>query len=270
MSLNSPSHDLPIEEGPPRLISGADRLEIQLSRPAVHNRLEPDDMFRLRDLLEAAAQRPEVRLVVFRAGGPSFCSGINLKALGAGRTRPKHVSEALALFERLPDLIEALPAPTLFVLNGPLYGGAIDAVLAGCFRIAVPATTFSVAAPSRGALYSPAGVARAVSVLGASAARRLFILGQTITAEELRPLGGVDQISEAGQLSADAARFSDAICAKGPLPVRAAKRIIQDAARGIFNAEAAKAMREEVSRSEDLAEGMAAWRERRPPRFKGR
>lgn len=226
-------------------------------------------MFRLRDMLEEAGQRPEVRLVVFRASGPSFCSGINLNALGAGPHRPERVNEALALFERLPDLIEALPAPTLFVLNGPVYGGAIDVVLAGCFRIAVASMTFSVAAPSRGALYSPAGIGRAVRALGPSAARRLFILGQAISADELRALGGLDLISEAGELSADAARFSDSICAKGPLPIRAAKRIIQDAARGIFDAEAAKAMREEVSRSEDLAEGMAAWRERRPPRFKG-
>jgi enoyl-CoA hydratase/carnithine racemase len=257
------------EEGPPLLISEADRAEIHLRRPAVHNRLEPDDVFRLGEMLEGLARRPELRVLVFRGRGPSFCSGINLKALGDGGTRPRAVTKALALFERLADLIEALPAPTLFVLNGPVYGGAIDMVLAGCFRIGVASTTFSVAAPSRGALYSPSGIARAANLLGASAARRLFILGQTLTAEELRAMGGIDQIGATADLSATAATLAEAICAKGPLPVRAAKRIINDAARGSFAAEAAKAMREAVSRSQDLAEGMAAWRERRPPRFKG-
>jgi enoyl-CoA hydratase len=258
------------QEGPPRLVRTGQLAEIQLRRPSVHNRLDPDDVMLVGAMLEDLTKQLGPRLVTFTASGRSFCSGINLKALGPGRSRAASADAALALFERLPDMIEALPMPTLFVLNGPVYGGAIDLVLAGCFRIGHPSSTFSVAAPSRGALYSPSGIVRAVGQLGPGAAKRLFMLGQTLTAADLLGLGVLDEIAEGEAAIAKAVEIAHAVCAKGPLPIAAAKRIINDAAVDRFDPDAAKVFRDEIARSADLAEGMAAWRDRRPPVFTGR
>lgn len=155
---------------------------IQLNRPEQHNRLDPDDLPVIGDLVSTACQDANVRLLVITGTGQAtFCSGYTLDAI---------VSRLDDSFEQMLDCVEACPLPTLAALNGSAYGGAIDLALCCDFRIAVASTTTGplkamMPAARLGLHYHPDGLRRFTEQLGLSAAKKMLLTAQTMVADEL-------------------------------------------------------------------------------------
>ena len=155
---------------------------ILLNRPEQHNRLDPDDLAVIINLLAAACADANVRLVVLTGTGrTTFCSGYTLDAI---------VSRLDDSFERMLDCIEGCPLPTLAALNGNAYGGAIDLALCCDFRIAVANTDAGplqamMPAAQFGLHYHPGGLRRFTEQLGLSAAKKMLLTAQTLFADEL-------------------------------------------------------------------------------------
>lgn len=234
---------------------------ITLRRPQHLNRLHRADLFALQAHFEALARQPP-RVLVITGSGRAFCAGFHIGEL-EGADDPR-------LFERVVDALEALPMPTLARLNGSVYGGATDLALACDFRVGVSTMELRMPAARLGLHYYPSGLQRYVSRLGLQAAKRLFLLAEAVDAAELQRIGYLDACVGLDALDGEVERFAALLAANAPLAVRGMKRSLDEIARGEFDLDRLRARVDECAASDDLREGVAAFNERRAPRFSGR
>src|SRR5437667_3730160 len=190
-------------EGPPSQTVDNGLATVRFERPREHNRIDPDDIPVLRAHLERVTADTSVRVVVFTgAGDRTFSSGFTIEAILDRLDRS---------FEDLLDAIEALPLPTIAVVNGGVYGGATDLALCCDFRIGVRGSRMFMPAARFGLHYYPGGLRRYVSALGLSQAKRLFFTAQTIDADEMLRIGFLTELVEPKLLHARVVQYIDAI-----------------------------------------------------------
>jgi enoyl-CoA hydratase len=254
-------------EGPPLLaLDDTGCATITLNRPRHLNRLHREDLLALQSHLAQLAQDTTLRVVVLAAQGRSFCAGFNLDELEA----PGAAGQDPQLFEHTVDALEALPVPTLVRLQGSVYGGATDLALACDFRVGVQGMELRMPAARLGLHYYPSGLRRYVSRLGLQAAKRLFLLAEAVPAEELLRIGYLDALAPAAELDAAVQGFTQALASGAPLALRGMKLSLNEIGRGDFDLKRLRLREARCAVSDDLREGLAAFAERREPRFTGR
>lgn len=237
---------------------------IRLNRPAVHNRLEPEDVIAIRDAIAQINDTTKVQVLVITGTGRSFSSGFDLRALERTGERAERVD-----FEALTDEIEQARPVTIARLNGPVYGGSTDLALACDFRVGVDTMRMFVPAAKIGLHYYGHGLRRWVSRVGVGAAKRVFLTGQAIEAEEMKRIGYLDECVPVVSLDATVATLVNALLANAPRAVEGMKRVLNDAARDEYDNELALRLQAASRTSRDLQEGFRAMAEKRPPRFTG-
>lgn len=256
----------------PRLAVDADGVAtITLARPAHLNRLHREDLLALQDHFTRLQTEPEARVLVLTGEGRVFCAGFHLGQLGetAGDGGAAAADDP-QLFERTVDMLEALPLPTVARLNGSVYGGATDLALACDFRIGVDGMELRMPAARLGLHYYPSGLRRYVTRLGLGAAKRLFLLADTVPADELLAIGYLDRCASATTLDDAVRHVADALAAGAPLAVRGMKASLDEIAGGRDDLATLRAREARCAASDDLREGLRAFAERRAPRFSGR
>jgi enoyl-CoA hydratase len=247
----------------PTLTLGGDGAAVlRLNRPQHLNRLHREDLVVIEQHLARLAGEPAPRVLVLTGSGRAFCAGFHIGELD-GSDDPQR-------FERMVDALEALPMPTIARLNGSVYGGATDLALACDFRIGVTGMELRMPAARLGLHYYPNGLRRFVTRLGLPAAKRMFLLAESVPADELLRIGYLDTLVAAQELDAEVERFAALLAANAPLAVRGMKRSLDEIARGQFDTERLRAREAECAASADLREGLAAFAARRAPRFDGR
>ena len=253
--------------GPPLLeVDGDGRATITLNRPQHRNRLHREDLAALQAHIAAVASDPSVRLLVITGRGRAFCAGFHLGELNEAEA----ASADPQAFERMVDALEGLPQPTLARLNGGVYGGATDLALACDFRVGTAGMELRMPAARLGLHYYPGGLRRYVNRLGLQAAKRLFLLGETVDAAELLRIGYLDALAEADALDAAVDCLAAALLAGAPLAVAGMKASLGEIARGEFDLPRLRQREARCAASDDLKEGLAAFAERRTPSFRGR
>jgi len=118
--------------------------------------------------------------------------------------------------------------------------------------------------------YYPSGLARYVSRLGLQAAKRLFLLAETVPANTLHALGYLDALVAPEALDAEVERHAAALGAGAPLALQGMKQSLNEIARGAADPQRLREREARCAASADLREGLAAFAERRAPRFAGR
>jgi enoyl-CoA hydratase/carnithine racemase len=211
-------------DGAPSLTIAGSVATIRFERPREHNRIDPDDIPVLRAYLERIAATAAVRAIVFTgAGGKTFSSGFTIDAILDRLDRS---------FEDLLDSIERFPLPTIAALNGGVYGGATDLALCCDIRIGVPGTRMFMPAARFGLHYYPGGLRRYVAAVGLAQAKRIFLTGQTLRAEEMLRIGFLTELVARKRLEAAVADYVAAIEACDPAVVTSMKRQLNAMAAG--------------------------------------
>lgn len=245
---------------------GAGGATITLNRPRHLNRLHREDLLVLQAHIAALASDESLRVVVLTGRGRAFCAGFNLQELAqadAGSTDPR-------LFEHTVDALEALPVPTIARLNGGVFGGATDLALACDFRVGVHGMELRMPAARIGLHYYASGLSRYVSRLGLGAAKRLFLLAETLPAEELLRIGYLDVLVPPDQLDAAVDAIATPLCSNAPLALRGMKLSLNELAHGHAEDAVLRQREDQSASSADLQEGLAALAQKRPPRFTAR
>lgn len=271
--MNPPAPD---PGAPPRLELGADGVaRITLQRPRHRNRLHGEDLAVLQTHFERLRTSSGLRVLVLTGEGQTFSAGYHLGELGAQGApgdagHAADASKGPQAFERTVDMLEALPLPTVARLNGGVYGGAVDLALACDFRIGIDGMPLRMPAVRLGLHYYPSGLRRAVTRLGVAAAKRLFLLGEEVDAHTLLGMGYLDELVAPHELDTAVAALVDALAAGAPLALRGMKASIDELAAGRAHGGTLREREALCAGSADLREGLAAYAERRAPRFEGR
>ena len=240
---------------------------ITLNRPAQRNRLENEDLQTLLEQFERVNEDSSVRVLVITANTegqpkPVFCAGYDI----GGFDEPGHGS---SFFEEIPDALAKLRPVTVCALNGSVYGGATDVVLACDLRIGLQGIEWRMPATALGLHYYPSGLQRYVSRFGVAGTKRAFLTARPFSAEQLNAMGLFEAlVSDADWPSTLHVLVND-ILALAPLAVQETKKSINEIAAGQMDTDRLRAREHLTSGSADFAEGRAAFAERRKPVFCG-
>ncbi|HDP89612.1 MAG TPA: crotonase [Thioalkalivibrio sp.] len=165
------------------------------------NVLTHDTLDELEDLLQRLAATPPRGLVIGSARDNGFIAGADVKAF----TRLRSEDEALVLIQRgqaVMDAIEALPCPTVALINGYCLGGGLELALACDYRIALddPKTRLGLPEVKLGIHPGFGGSVRSIQLLGVLRAMDLMLSGRSIDAKQARRLGLLDYVVPARQM----------------------------------------------------------------------
>ena len=236
---------------------------VSLNRPEMHNRIEPDDITEMMRLLDAVDADANVRVMVLMARGKSFSSGFFIQHIGVNE------DAATPGFDLMTDRLERVRVPTIAAVNGGVYGGSTDLALGCDFRIGVHGMSMFMPAAKLGLHYYPGGMQRYVSRLGVDTAKRLFLLGERLNAEELLRVGFLTELVAPEALAEVTAAKAAVLTANAPLAVQGMKKALNDIARGDADMVEIIARAAAAGKSADLQEGREAWVAKRVPRFRG-
>ena len=250
---------------PPSLEITGTRATIRLHRSRHRNRVEPADILRLLEHLDVVDANRDLRVLVIAASGPAFSAGFHL----GGFAEDKEAAARAPGFDAMVDRFEAVRLPTICRLQGGVYGGATDLALSADFRIGVTGMEMFMPAARLGVHYYPGGLRRYVSRLGLNTAKRLFLTAEKLGAEELLRIGYLTQLVVPEALDAAVDRLADTLAALAPLAVHGMKRALNEIGHGALDVDACKERAVQCKQSADIQEGLAAFREKRAPVFRG-
>jgi enoyl-CoA hydratase/carnithine racemase len=224
-------------------------------------------------LIPAIAADRSVGAVLLTGRGTAFSSGGDTTWVGPG----PHESVA-GLRERMLDFyrtwlaVRELDVPTMAALNGPAIGAGAALALACDIRWAAETAFLSVPFLRMGMHPGMLATHLLADVAGPAVARDLLLTGRRVPAAEMLSLGLVTRVLPDAELPAAATRAASDLAAGAPVAVRLAKAALRDVGQRTWSdALQWEGLAQAVTlATDDLVEGMAALREKRSPRFRGR
>jgi enoyl-CoA hydratase/carnithine racemase len=251
----------------PILTRDGPRATIRLNRPRLLNRLQPSDLAALMTLFDRVEADPGIRVLILTGTGRAFCAGFDLGTIAERTANAADEQSAGSAFEVVADRLENLALPTICRLNGGVYGGATDLALACDFRIGVDTCEMFMPAARLGLHYYKSGVSRYVSRLGVNAAKKLFLTAQKIDAAEMLRIGYLTTMVSAAELDREVDTLAATLASNAPMAMRGMKRTINEIAHGKLDEDAADQRQRDSMRGIEFKEGVAAYKEKRKPRF---
>jgi 2-(1,2-epoxy-1,2-dihydrophenyl)acetyl-CoA isomerase len=244
---------------------------IALNRPDKLNAFDATMHEELYDELVEAAE-DDVRCIVLRGEGRGFSAGADLAQIIQNADGDPDLGEYLrGSYSRLVKLMVETPKPIIAALHGPVYGAGLGIALACDLRIAAESAKFSVAFVKIG-LMPDAGVTYFLPrVVGLGRAMEMSMLGDAVDADEAQKMGLANKITADDSLLEETRSFAERLAA---LPTAALGRM-KSALHASFETDLETALEREAEGqtfcgyTQDHEEGVAAFFEKRAPRFTG-
>lgn len=242
-----------------------------LNRPERMNALSRATVRRLGELAREAASDSSIRAVVITgAGERAFCAGADLKERRG--MNEEDVRDFLGLYRAAFDSLAALPKPTIAAMNGVAFGGGLEVALACDLRVMVPDTKIGLTEVSLAIIPGAGGTQRLTRIVGVAKAKELILLARRIEAPEALRLGIVNAVASEGETALDCAlRLGASFENAAPIALAAALEAIDGAGDLTLDAGLLHERRcyERTLASTDRLEALAAFRDKRPPVYKG-
>ena len=243
-----------------------------LNRPEAKNALGQQMLESLVLALDVAERDTSLRAIVLMGAGDVFSSGADLREVRS-LTAPEDVARFSDIGEEICRRIEGLPVPVIACISGVAFGGGAELALACDMRVADASARLSFKQVRMGVTTAWGTLARLVSVVGHGTASRLLMTSHEITAMEARVLRLVDHVTERdGECIALALAWASDVEQGSPSAVAAMKSLLR-ASRSASYERLRPIEREafiDTWTSSDHAEAVAAFFERRAPRFRPR
>jgi 2-(1,2-epoxy-1,2-dihydrophenyl)acetyl-CoA isomerase len=243
---------------------------LTLDRPAALNALTVPVKVALREALESLAVDRSVRAVILTGAGRAFSAGQDL----AEREQPDAAPLEVEVRERYNPVIAAmrrLDKPIVGAINGVAAGAGASLAFACDIRVAAEGASFVLAFGRIGLVPDSGATWFLPRLVGPAKAAELALLGESLSAADAERFGLVARVASADALAEEAREIATRLAALAPVAVAQTKRALQRS----WSVDLETALEEEAYRqgiagaTADHAEGIAAFLEKRPPRFTG-
>ncbi len=247
---------------------------LTISNPAKRNALDHPILDGIAAALAELADEGRARCVIVTGAHGLFSAGYEIGQIPDQSVQAAAERLIAHPFTEAIEALEGYPYPTLAALPGHTIGGGLELALACDLRIAAEGIRLGMPPAKLGLVYSHTGLRRFLDALGAARTRELFLLGSYIDAATALGWGLVNRVVPAAELPDAALALAGELAGLAPLSQRGNKHVIATLlrARGALSEEEEAELlelRRASFTSHDLREGMAAFAERRAPRWRG-
>ncbi|MFF0156722.1 enoyl-CoA hydratase/isomerase family protein [Streptomyces sp. NPDC005263] len=245
---------------------------VWLNRPHKKNCVTVPILERLDEIITEVDADPELRVLVLRGRGNTFCSGFDLDSLQAEFVGKSNALNVAVLSAKVCDRLYSMKTPSIAVLEGYVTAGGFELMISCDFAIAADDALigdFHI----RRALYGGAGpIYRVPRMIGIRKTKELMLTGKLLTGVEAADFGLINSSAPADKLDATVEEFAANLTDKSPFTMWITKMTIDRS----LDADTQSLMVMEhlavgvMLNSEDAAEGVAAFLDKREPQWKGR
>lgn len=243
---------------------------IQFNREASAHALSLQMLHELREVIGSIQYDRSVRCVVITGSGEkAFCAGADLKE--RAEMDSTQVRKTVSLIGTTMNELGDLPQPTIAAVNGAAFGGGAELALACDIRIASENAKFGLTETSLGIIPGAGGTQRLPKIVGKGRAKELIFTARRIDAMEAKEIGLVEYVTPVQSLIEKAMEIAKQISRNAPIAVAQAKFAIDKG----YDAELQTGLAIERNAYEitiptkDRLEGLQAFKEKRPPVYKG-
>ncbi len=244
---------------------------ITINRPKALNALNKQAVQEISARLDDAEKDETVKVIVITgAGERGFCVGLDLKAVkGINAVDGMNLS---LLGQRLTKKIEELTKPVIAAINGYALGGGLELAMSCDLRIASENARLGQTELNVGLIPGWGGTQRLPRLVGIGIAKEMIFTGKMIDAKTAEKLGLLNKVVPSDKLKSTVKEAAVELMTKPPVGIQLVKQLINssieiDLTRGLVQEAQAFGV---LAATEDFDEGVAAFIEKRKPKFKGK
>lgn len=237
---------------------------LRIDRPEAKGALTAAMWAAVPGILAGLEHDAEVRVLVLTGTGGVFSAGADIRELLGHYATAESADAYHALNSAAEQALAAFPKPTIAFVQGPCVGGGCQLAVACDLRFADANARFGVTPGKLGIVYDAASTARLARLVGISTAKYLLFSAELMDSQQALRVGLVDDVFLPAEAEERAYAFARTVASRSQLTVRAAKDLL---ASETLDPERVRAWEQASRTSSDVREGLAAFTERRAPRF---
>lgn len=249
---------------------------VTLNDPAHKNAYTVAMCVELLEAIHTFARADSLKVLVLTGAGDAFCAGGNLRnPADFAQAQARVLGHSAQMRESMHAVnlaLHRLDKPTIAMINGAAVAGGLALALMCDFRIASSSARLGDPSGRAGLLPDEGGAWLFPRVMGLEAALRMSLLGEIYDATTAHRLNLVGEVVAPDRLEARVAELAASLAQKAPLVVRSVKKLMRRSLTQTFEQSLgdAELVLDAVNSSADAREGVAAFLEKRAPRFSGR
>lgn len=243
---------------------------LTLNRPDQYNALSAALLSALQSAVHDLARDESVRVVIIAGTGKAFCAGHDLKEMHE-HADPRFAKQAFERCQAVMTGLTQLPQPVIARVHGPAFAAGCQLVAQCDLAVAVTDARFATSGVNYGIFCSTPGVPLARNI-SRKRAMEMLLTGEPIDAATALAWGLVNRVVPADRLDAEVQVLVRSILAKSRAVIAAGKKLFYEQVSGNLDQAykiATAAMADSV-KTEDGREGIAAFAEKRKPRWKNK